>query len=55
MPSLKCYQCGKVKRCQMFLEARQSTGGPVETPVYLCRPCARELGHFKEAKPCLSQ
>lgn len=45
MPSLKCHQCGKVKRCQMFLEARQAEGGPREFAVYLCRPCARELGY----------
>ena len=43
MPSLKCYQCLKVKRCTMHLERDRETGAT--TGIYLCRPCARELGY----------
>jgi len=44
MPSLKCYQCGKVKRCSLHKDA-------VTTQiVYLCRPCARELGYTADAR-----
>ena len=45
MPSLKCYQCGKVKRCQMFESGPNPDAGVVKMIVYLCRPCARELGY----------
>ena len=42
MPSMKCHQCGKVKRCKLHLD---SVGPPpVTIIVYLCAPCARELG-----------
>ena len=34
--SKKCDHCGEVKRCRMFLEDGK--------PVYLCAPCAKELG-----------
>lgn len=42
MPSLKCYQCGKVKRCKLHRD-----GGTGQI-VYLCRPCERELGYADE-------
>ena len=43
MPSLKCYQCGKVKRCQMVVTRNPDDTRPQTE--YLCRPCARELGY----------
>ena len=44
-----CDQCNKVKRCSMYL----SNGGDA---VYLCRPCARELGYLeKEMERCSRQ
>lgn len=49
MPSLKCYQCGKIKRCRMHLDVLPDSvsatypAGKTIT-VYLCAPCARELG-----------
>ena len=39
MPSLKCHQCLKVKRCRLHVDAH--TG----RPIYLCRVCERELGY----------
>lgn len=39
MPSLKCEQCGKIKRCAMHLDEH------TKRPVYLCPPCAKELGY----------
>jgi hypothetical protein len=51
MPSMKCSQCSKIKRCRMFLEAQQGPQGPREVPVYLCAPCARELGHVVDPRP----
>lgn len=42
MPSMKCYQCGKVKRCRMYI-----VRGP--RAEYLCGPCARELGYMRPA------
>jgi hypothetical protein len=41
MPSLKCHQCGKVKRCRMV----QDTSVTPALIVYLCAGCAKELGH----------
>jgi len=35
--SRPCEQCGKVKRCRMHLDREGAM-------VYLCGPCARELG-----------
>jgi hypothetical protein len=50
--SKKCEQCSKVKRCRMFLEQRVSASQILagaeyvkDVPVYLCAPCARELGY----------
>jgi hypothetical protein len=47
--SKKCEQCSKVKRCRMFVEKRDSfIGGRLvmmTSQVYLCAPCARELGY----------
>ena len=54
MPSMKCYQCSKIKRCSMYLERDQTVAcddhdaclrGPCKRTAYLCRPCARSLGH----------
>ena len=42
MPSLKCHQCGKVKRCQMVI-----VEAPEKHSEYLCKPCLRELGYSK--------
>lgn len=54
MPSLKCYECGKVKRCRLYVEELEChdpkckwplpPGHPHNIHVYLCAPCARELG-----------
>jgi hypothetical protein len=53
MPSLKCYQCGKVKRCQMYVRCPE--GQPFSQTTaelsYLCRPCARALGYVHNPKP----
>lgn len=38
--SMKCHQCGKVKRCKLAVDRSVD---PVVI-VYLCSPCARELG-----------
>jgi hypothetical protein len=52
--SRPCEQCKTVKRCSMFIEERISAAYPggesrvVKAIVYLCAPCARELG-FSEA------
>lgn len=43
-PSMKCYQCGQVKRCRMVLEEPREGGKPAV--LYLCRPCQRELGYL---------
>ena len=40
MPSLKCHQCGKVKRCRMV----QDTSVTPPLIVYLCVGCSKELG-----------
>jgi len=37
--SRPCEQCDAVKRCRMHIDA--TTG----RPIYLCGPCARELGY----------
>jgi len=44
MLSMKCHQCGKVKRCQMYV--RYVEGETRADVSYLCRPCARELGYL---------
>jgi len=54
MPSMKCHQCGKVKRCQMVVtddhecetcdDMRSRCTGDVPRIEYLCKPCRRELG-----------
>lgn len=50
-PSMKCSQCGEVKRCRMYHDVRTNTDeatGKVETVSrleYLCTACARELGY----------
>jgi hypothetical protein len=41
MPSMKCYNCGKVKRCKMVT-------GHVLAVEYLCRVCLRVLGYVDE-------
>ena len=43
MPSMKCYECGKVKRCKIVVEP-SPLGEPHKIISYLCAPCARELG-----------
>jgi len=40
MPSMKCHQCGKVKRCRMHTDRVEEQ----TIIVYLCAPCARSLG-----------
>jgi hypothetical protein len=48
MPSMKCYQCGKVKKCRMVMvryEEPRVTPGPSQRAEYLCTPCRRELGY----------
>lgn len=44
--SMRCEQCFQVKRCKLYLDQDQAT-------VYLCRPCARELGFLEggEVRP----
>lgn len=39
MPSLKCYQCLKAKRCRLHKDAHTAQ------LIYLCKPCERELGY----------
>ena len=41
MPSLKCHQCGKIRRCKMV----QDTSVTPALVVYLCPACYRELGY----------
>lgn len=52
--STRCEQCDTVKRCRMFVEPRdchwpkcvaKAEPHKHEVPVYICAPCARELGH----------
>lgn len=56
---MKCYQCGKVKRCQMYqVRAEPDTPGAVKgwlarAVEYLCRPCARELGYTEPARSAI--
>ena len=45
MPSMKCHQCGKVKRCQMVKEVHFD--GSYSAIAYLCKPCARALGYLQ--------
>ncbi len=48
MPSMKCYQCDKVRACQMVLARTVNavTGAKEETHIeYLCSSCRRELGY----------
>jgi hypothetical protein len=42
MPSLKCHQCGKVKRCRLHVEP-SPLGEPHKIITYLCGACEREL------------
>lgn len=53
MASMKCHECHKVKRCQMYQVRTEPEGeshplantwlsGAIE---YLCKPCARSLGY----------
>lgn len=42
MPSLKCYQCGKVKRCRLHRDAH------TQGIIYLCPACEKELGYGRE-------
>ena len=44
--SLKCEQCYRIKPCTLFLD--QDREGAV---IYLCRPCARELGFVAGDSP----
>ena len=41
-----CEQCSEVKRCRMYTEAvlLGETRRMVFTVVYLCAPCAKDLG-----------
>ena len=55
MPSMRCYECGKVKRCRMVLARNIDVGlvpAPPEKlgthPEYLCLPCARALGYSEK-------
>ncbi len=45
MASRKCEQCRKVKRCLMVLDKHVTPA----LIVYICRPCARELGYTERA------
>jgi protein-arginine kinase activator protein McsA len=45
MPSMKCYECKKVKRCRMHMT---NAGDDKVVASYLCNPCARALGYFDE-------
>lgn len=57
MPSMKCYQCSKTKRCRMVM-VRNLDVGFVPTlseqlgrhPEYLCTPCGRELGYWDDTR-----
>lgn len=40
MPSMKCYECLKIKQCGIYLE-RDENDRPV--PVYYCKPCLRRI------------
>lgn len=42
MPSMKCYECKKVKKCRMVVE-RDENDKPV--PVYYCAGCRREAAN----------
>lgn len=46
MPSMKCYECGKVKRCKMYLRhpSASTLSEMLREVDYLCAPCAKELG-----------
>ena len=44
MPSMKCYQCGKVRRCKLHIDESVKLNLDKPMIVYLCAPCARELG-----------
>lgn len=49
MPSMRCYQCGKVKRCRMFTRHSNTEASIPGTVIEdLCAPCARELGYTGE-------
>jgi protein-arginine kinase activator protein McsA len=49
MPSMKCYHCGKVKRCRMIVTRIVDVTEEHKTVVeYLCGPCARELGYAND-------
>ena len=42
VPSMKCHQCGKVKRCRLHVEP-SPLGEPHKIITYICLPCEREL------------
>ena len=42
MVSKKCDQCWAVKRCRAYPNAHEDAIGRL---IYLCGPCARELGY----------
>lgn len=46
--SCPCYHCGKVRRCQMFVEPARHDVHHASAMVYLCAACARELGYEDE-------
>ena len=55
MPSMRCHQCGKVKRCRMFQDSRNEFDQAGKLQIithlnYLCGPCARELGYTTKEK-----
>ncbi len=52
MPSMRCYNCGKVKRCRMVMTPLDAgRAAPVLRPEYLCAPCARSLGYGPQPGP----
>jgi hypothetical protein len=52
MPSMKCYECTKVKQCRMFVRCPE--GEPFSQTTaelsYLCRLCARALGYTNDTR-----
>jgi hypothetical protein len=39
---MKCHQCDKIRRCDMFRDLHVTPA----LLVYLCPPCSRELGYW---------
>lgn len=44
MPSMKCHECGEVKKCTLYVDPSiVSTERPKGLIVYLCKRCMKDI------------